>query len=163
MSTDKEVSEYFEYRCHKGLKERGLSGKPEYIERLKYEVNVIRDLGYHSYFLVVSNIIDWANNNGVLVGPGRGCFIRGTKVYLSDGSSKFIEDVQVGDVVISHDGTSNNVEKILNYEIDETIITIELGNGQEFSCTTDHLILTKNRGWVQAGELTSVDDLVEIV
>ena len=47
MKTDLEL--YFEYKCWRGLEERGLKGKPEYEERLNYEIEVIERMGYPSY------------------------------------------------------------------------------------------------------------------
>jgi len=43
-----------------------------YHERLATELGVIKDMGFPGYFLVVSDFIKWAKNNGVPVGPGRG-------------------------------------------------------------------------------------------
>ena len=68
--TDLEL--YFQYRCEKGLDKRGLSEQEKYREQLRYEIDVIRDMGFCGYFLVVSDIVNWAINNGVPVGPGRG-------------------------------------------------------------------------------------------
>jgi len=44
----------------------------EKIERLDYELGVIKNSGYAGYFLVTADFINWAKNNGVFVGPGRG-------------------------------------------------------------------------------------------
>lgn len=44
----------------------------EKVDRLKYELEVIKKSGYAGYFLVTADFINWAKNNGVLVGPGRG-------------------------------------------------------------------------------------------
>ena len=44
----------------------------EYLERLKYEFNIIADKGYIDYFLIVMDFIKWAKDNDILVGPGRG-------------------------------------------------------------------------------------------
>ncbi len=43
-----------------------------YRERLEFEMNVINQMGFPGYFLIVSDFINWAKNNGVPVGPGRG-------------------------------------------------------------------------------------------
>lgn len=67
-----ELEQYFIYKCEKGLAERGLAGKKEYEERLKYEVNIIKKLKFCTYFLVVQDIISWAICNDIPVGPGRG-------------------------------------------------------------------------------------------
>lgn len=57
--------------CKKGLMERGLADKAEYIERLKYELGVIREKKFSQYFLTMKKIIDVAWRNQI-VGPGRG-------------------------------------------------------------------------------------------
>lgn len=43
-----------------------------YRERLQFEVNTIAQMGFPGYFLIVADFINWAKNNGVPVGPGRG-------------------------------------------------------------------------------------------
>lgn len=43
-----------------------------YQERLEYELNVINGMKFAGYFLIVSDFVRWAKNNGVSVGPGRG-------------------------------------------------------------------------------------------
>jgi DNA polymerase-3 subunit alpha len=44
----------------------------EYEARLDFETNVINQMGFAGYFLIVADFINWAKNNGVPVGPGRG-------------------------------------------------------------------------------------------
>jgi len=56
----------------KGMKEKGLYDKPEYKERMQEELDIIRDKNFSSYFLIVSNMLNWAKDQGILVGPGRG-------------------------------------------------------------------------------------------
>ena len=46
--------------------------KEVYRTRLKYEVSVIKKMGFPGYFLIVQDFINWAKNNGIPVGPGRG-------------------------------------------------------------------------------------------
>jgi DNA polymerase-3 subunit alpha len=46
--------------------------RPEYSARLDFETNVIAQMGYAGYFLIVADFINWAKHNGVPVGPGRG-------------------------------------------------------------------------------------------
>ncbi len=43
-----------------------------YWDRLEFELNVIQTMGFPGYFLICSNFIKWAKNNGIPVGPGRG-------------------------------------------------------------------------------------------
>ncbi|MDX9950968.1 MAG: DNA polymerase III subunit alpha [Methylophilaceae bacterium] len=46
--------------------------QPEYLQRLEFEVGIIIQMGFPGYFLIVADFINWAKNNGVPVGPGRG-------------------------------------------------------------------------------------------
>lgn len=65
--------QYLRELAFKGLNER-FKGKPpqEYIERLERELNVIIDMGFSSYFLIVSDFINFARSKKIPVGPGRG-------------------------------------------------------------------------------------------
>ena len=49
-----------------------LAVKQKYIERLEFEIETILKMGFPGYFLIVSDFINWAKNNGCPVGPGRG-------------------------------------------------------------------------------------------
>ncbi len=44
----------------------------DYRERLGYELEIINQMGFPGYFLIVMEFIDWAKNNDIPVGPGRG-------------------------------------------------------------------------------------------
>src|SRR5262249_1334421 len=60
----------------RGLAERlqrlDVKDPERYRERLEVELNVICQMGFSGYFLIVADFIHWARNNGVPVGPGRG-------------------------------------------------------------------------------------------
>jgi DNA polymerase-3 subunit alpha len=45
---------------------------PRYRERLEFEIRTIQQMGFPGYFLIVADFINWAKQNGVPVGPGRG-------------------------------------------------------------------------------------------
>src|SRR5690606_23440435 len=45
---------------------------PRYRERLAFETQIIIQMGFPGYFLIVADFIQWAKDNGVPVGPGRG-------------------------------------------------------------------------------------------
>ena len=73
---------YFHQASHTGL-ERRLAAlypdaverareRPRYVERLEFEIATIIKMGFPGYFLIVSDFIVWAQNNGCPVGPGRG-------------------------------------------------------------------------------------------
>ncbi len=67
--------EYLMRVCQEGLIKRYGEEKandPEVFARLKYEVDTINSLGFASYFLITADFIQWARDNGIPVGPGRG-------------------------------------------------------------------------------------------
>lgn len=45
---------------------------PELEERLNYELDIINQKGYAAYFLITQDFVNWAKQNGIAVGPGRG-------------------------------------------------------------------------------------------
>jgi DNA polymerase-3 subunit alpha len=67
--------------CKKGLVWRGLDDKPEYIERLKYELKIIRDKKFSRYFLTMKAILDIAREH-MLLGPGRGSAAGALTAYI---------------------------------------------------------------------------------
>ncbi len=68
----KTPEEYLEELCFNGLKEKFEKVTPEIDERLKYELDVIKKTGFATYFLIVQDFINWAKENHIVVGPGRG-------------------------------------------------------------------------------------------
>ena len=65
--------DYLRDKCYIGLKEKyGENPDKNYIDRLEYELSVINNMGYVDYFLIVADFIQYARNNGIPVGPGRG-------------------------------------------------------------------------------------------
>lgn len=72
---------FFRELCRNGLDDRLeiiLNGRdtPEarkdYYDRLDFELNIILQMGFPGYFLIVMDFIQWAKNEGIPVGPGRG-------------------------------------------------------------------------------------------
>lgn len=64
---------WFVKEVEKGLLERFPDGVPDYARKqAAFEIEVIVSKGYAGYFLVVADFIQWAKNNGIRVGPGRG-------------------------------------------------------------------------------------------
>lgn len=67
------TGEYLRKICRDGLEERyGQDCPDEYKERLEYELNTIENMGYVEYFLIVWDFINFAKQNNIMVGPGRG-------------------------------------------------------------------------------------------
>ncbi len=63
---------YFEKLCLDGFAWRYPDQPPEYFRQLRYEMDMIRKMGFVDYFLIVSDFIGYAKKNGIPVGPGRG-------------------------------------------------------------------------------------------
>ncbi|QGZ32012.1 DNA polymerase III subunit alpha [Stutzerimonas stutzeri] len=77
------MDEYFRKVSFDGLEERlevllpkdtpdYEAKKQVYVDRLNFELDIIIQMGFPGYFLIVMDFIQWAKNNGVPVGPGRG-------------------------------------------------------------------------------------------
>ncbi|MFG1483397.1 DNA polymerase III subunit alpha [Halobacteriovorax sp. HFRX-2_2] len=86
IDTDETLDEYFDRVTKEGLQAR-FDGpqfrnivnqpdweeqKPRYYERLQYEMDLIKQMGFVGYFLIVADFIQWSKDNGIPVGPGRG-------------------------------------------------------------------------------------------
>ena len=64
--------EYLRKLCEAGLKERYGEITPEVRDRFEHEFKVICGMGFSTYFLIVWDFINYARQNGIPVGPGRG-------------------------------------------------------------------------------------------
>lgn len=63
---------YFETLCRQGFAQRYPQGGQALVERLEQEMAMIAQMGFVDYFLIVSDFIRYAKNQGIPVGPGRG-------------------------------------------------------------------------------------------
>ncbi len=77
------IEQYFKQVSFEGLEERLKIILPKdtpdyqtrrqvYVDRLNFELDIINQMGFPGYFLIVMDFIKWAKGNGVSVGPGRG-------------------------------------------------------------------------------------------
>ena len=65
--------DYLKKLCDDGIQKKyGASATQEIFERAEYELSVIKKMGYVDYFLIVWDYINYARENGIPVGPGRG-------------------------------------------------------------------------------------------
>lgn len=80
---EEEKIDYLKKMCYEGMVKRGLAlsegtllnpteNDKIYKERLDYELDLIVKKNFVDYFLVISDLIQWSKNNGILVGPARG-------------------------------------------------------------------------------------------
>ncbi|HEX9917170.1 MAG TPA: DNA polymerase III subunit alpha, partial [candidate division Zixibacteria bacterium] len=67
-----DLDSFLTFLARKGLAERYQKVTPGMEERLDYELNVIKQMGYAGYFLIVKDFIDYARSQKIPVGPGRG-------------------------------------------------------------------------------------------
>jgi len=51
-------------------------------KRVQYELNIINNKGYSTYFLIVQDFVNWAKNQGIAVGPGRGSVAGSLVAYV---------------------------------------------------------------------------------
>lgn len=74
---------YLRHLTMKGLQRRfGNQITPEQQQRMEYELEVIEKTGFASYFLIVQDFVNWAKNQGIVVGPGRGSAAGSFASYL---------------------------------------------------------------------------------
>ena len=76
------TEDYLVMKAKEGLEERlaflfpdekvRAERRPEYDERLQVELDVINQMGFPGYFLIVMEFIQWSKDNDIPVGPGRG-------------------------------------------------------------------------------------------
>ncbi|MDR0852287.1 MAG: DNA polymerase III subunit alpha [Clostridiales Family XIII bacterium] len=63
---------YLRNLCEEGLKERYGDDAEQHRERIEYELSIIESMGFLEYFLIVWDFINYAKQNHIAVGPGRG-------------------------------------------------------------------------------------------
>lgn len=63
---------YLEKIVYQAAKKKFRKITKEIKDRLDYEIKIINDKGYPAYFLITQDFVNWAKNNGIAVGPGRG-------------------------------------------------------------------------------------------
>ncbi|MBN2884758.1 DNA polymerase III subunit alpha [Patescibacteria group bacterium] len=94
---------YLRYLCEKGMEKKytifkkddsyilenknheivKILGQDKIIERLDYELGVIAKMGWPAYFLIVADFVNWAKDNKIVVGPGRGSAAGSLVCYLT--------------------------------------------------------------------------------
>ena len=152
-----------------GFHKCGFDEKPNaqvYKDRLEYELKNIIGAGFADYFLLIKQMFDWhVNVNHRISSVGRGCFLPNSRVLMSDGFYKYIQDVQKNDKVVSGNGNIRNVDDVYCYDVNEDIVELELTDGRKIRCTLDHkikIIRNNKEIWEEANNITENDEIVEI-
>jgi len=120
----------------------------------------------------------WSLNHPLLEGQGnfgsidgdspaaqRYCIPSGTPIILENGTSKNVELLQVGDMVITHRGVSRPIEGVFPQEHEE-LIRVELNTGFVIYASPNHPLLVFREGewkWVRCEFLTDIDYLAQLV
>jgi DNA polymerase III alpha subunit/intein/homing endonuclease len=136
-------TEFIRSETLEGLRNRlpQFANDPRYLDRLDMELRILDMKGYNGYFLVTSDFVRWARNNGVEVGYGRGCLSADANILTPNGFVK-IKDIKVGDIVFNEYGEQIPVPEVFEYDCDEELIEIKAfygGNGNKM--TADHKVL----------------------
>lgn len=98
----------------------------EHQKRMDYELSVIEKCGYGSYFLIVQDFVNWARNNGIVVGPGRGSAAGSFVSYLTGITNvdpikynllfeRFLNPERVSMPDVDMDFADDHREDVLNY------------------------------------------------
>ncbi len=160
----------FEYKAKEGLERRlklvEKSRHQEYRDRLKMEIDVINSMKFPGYMLIVWDFVKEAKEMGIPVGPGRGCLTKDAKVYRKSGGrfeSLNIDQIRVGDEVLTHENRTKKVTELFKYEIEEELVTISTfyGDfGNLVTLTKDHKIYLGSGKWKEAKDITKKDWLL---
>ena len=85
------LAQYFTHAAEQGLRTRlnvlfpceseRIEARPIYDNRLATELEVIQNMGFEGYFLIVADFIQWARTQGIPVGPGRGSGVGSLVAY----------------------------------------------------------------------------------
>ncbi len=112
--------------CEEGFKKKFDIVTQEYRDRFEYEFSVIKDFNVIRYFLIVADLVEWCDSNGVLTGIGRGCLTKDTLVLTKNDGFKNLDAIKIGDTVFSHTGNPKNVSNVMKYDIKgETLLEIK--------------------------------------
>jgi len=80
----KSADQYLEELCLQSIEKRyGTNPDPKVAERMKYELSVVAKTGFAGYFLIVQDFVNWAKQNRIVVGPGRGSAGGSIVAYLT--------------------------------------------------------------------------------
>ncbi len=129
VPSGKTQNDFLEELCNQGLQKRfGEKPTKETIDRLAYELSVIKKTGFASYFLIVQDFVKWAKENRIVVGPGRGSAAGSLVSYLIDITNvdpikynllfeRFLNPDRISMPDIDLDFTDRRRDEVINYII----------------------------------------------
>ena len=96
-----------------------------------------------------------------------GCVKDDTKVMFANGEEIEVKDIKPNTYILSYDTNTKQfipakVKSVLKQELTDKLnwYSLRFSNGRTLVCTQDHPILTENRGWVRADQLSEMDEIV---
>jgi DNA polymerase-3 subunit alpha len=127
VPTGNSPDEYLKELCYQGIKKKyGENPQKEILNRLNYELSVIKQTGFSSYFLIVQDFVNWAKENRIVVGPGRGSVGGSLVAYLLNITNvdplkydllfeRFLNPERVSFPDIDLDFTDRRRDEVINY------------------------------------------------
>ncbi|MFA5878170.1 MAG: DNA polymerase III subunit alpha [Candidatus Staskawiczbacteria bacterium] len=124
---EKTAEQFLEELCKKGLPKRyGENPDKKILERLQYELSVIKKTGFSGYFLIVQDFVNWAKSNRIVVGPGRGSAGGSIVAYLTNITNvdpikndllfeRFLNPERISMPDIDLDFTDRRRDEVINY------------------------------------------------
>ncbi len=82
LPVGKTADDYLRELCLKGKEKKLPKANKGVDDRLEYELSVIKKAGFAPYFLIVQDLVNWAKENGIVTGPGRGSVAGSLTAYL---------------------------------------------------------------------------------
>ncbi|MCF7795021.1 DNA polymerase III subunit alpha [Patescibacteria group bacterium] len=125
---------YLRHICEKGAEkiygDKFANLSEEIKDRLDYELKIIENMGWPSYFLIVADFVSWAKENKIVVGPGRGSAAGSLVCYLSSITSidpleydlifeRFLNPERVSMPDIDMDFADTGRDKVIKYVEDK--------------------------------------------
>ncbi len=132
---------------------------------MNYELSVIEKMGFASYFLIVQDFTNWAKDNGVIVGPGRGSAAGSFVAYLTNITNvdpiefnlifeRFLNPERVSMPDIDMDFADDRRDDVLNY------VREKYGNVVELVLyLLDHVKLIEHGGTVSSSSWLTEEGL----
>ena len=123
-----DAKQYLTQLCLQGLKKRFNTNTPgnEYVQRLKFELDVITDMHFEDYFLIVWDFIRFARRQEIYVGPGRGSAAGSLVAYVLGIThvdplkfqllfERFLNPARISMPDIDIDFPDNRRDEVINY------------------------------------------------
>lgn len=168
---DLDKTKYLEYLFMRGLTKKQAQSKKDRI-RMAHEMQVIKEMGFETYFLLYSGLIDFIRNQAKIpCGPGRGCF-KGNNLVLTNNGLKQIQDIDIGEFVYTKDEKLHEIINKFIYDVDEELLQLQVEDKFIDGITKDHKILAikakdfdngiRVPQWIEADKLKINDIICEV-